>query len=123
MCNYTQREFRCNHVRWIVSRWCPLYARTQRRCPPHVTHCEYRGNEVCGKLFLSLDRVFGPLSLSLSLHFPSSPHPITDTGQTGVPVSLLPPWMSAPPSLSTQAPKHLELGPTWVGGQQIWRPN
>ncbi|KAK2060580.1 hypothetical protein LY76DRAFT_509756, partial [Colletotrichum caudatum] len=37
-----QREFRCNHVRWIVSRWCPLYARTQRRCPPHVTHCEYR---------------------------------------------------------------------------------
>ncbi|KZL86998.1 hypothetical protein CI238_02172, partial [Colletotrichum incanum] len=35
-------EFRCNHVRWIVSRWCPLYARTQRRCPPHVTHCEYR---------------------------------------------------------------------------------
>ncbi|KAK1585832.1 uncharacterized protein LY79DRAFT_501112, partial [Colletotrichum navitas] len=37
-----QREFSCNHVRWIVSRWCPLYARTQRRCPPHVTHCEYR---------------------------------------------------------------------------------
>ncbi|WDK22008.1 hypothetical protein CGRA01v4_13298 [Colletotrichum graminicola] len=49
MCNYTQREFSCNHVRWIVSRWCPLYARTQRRCPPHVTHCEYRGNEVCGE--------------------------------------------------------------------------
>ncbi|TKW52782.1 hypothetical protein CTA1_7308 [Colletotrichum tanaceti] len=54
MCNYTQREFRCNHVRWIVSRWCPLYARTQRRCPPHVTHCEYRYVELSPYLLLLL---------------------------------------------------------------------
>ncbi|KAK1992473.1 hypothetical protein LX36DRAFT_644707 [Colletotrichum falcatum] len=48
MCNYTRRELGCTHTRWIVSEWCPLYAKTQRRCHPRVTHCEYRGNKVCG---------------------------------------------------------------------------
>ncbi|KAF3811767.1 hypothetical protein GCG54_00014519 [Colletotrichum gloeosporioides] len=42
MCDYTQREFRCSHKRYIVSRWCIVYIRTQQRCQPCVTHFEYR---------------------------------------------------------------------------------
>ncbi|KAK1470840.1 hypothetical protein CCUS01_00958 [Colletotrichum cuscutae] len=60
MCNYTQREFHCGHVRWIVSRWCPVYTRTQRRCPPCVTHFEYRGDEVCGMSSLHGNAVLYP---------------------------------------------------------------
>ncbi|KAI3530812.1 hypothetical protein CABS01_16777 [Colletotrichum abscissum] len=48
MCNYTEREFHCGHVRWIVSKWCPLYTRTHRRCPPCVTFFEYAGDQKCG---------------------------------------------------------------------------
>ncbi|KAG7146647.1 hypothetical protein HYQ46_004545 [Verticillium longisporum] len=42
-----QREFHCGHFRWIVSRWCPEYLRTQLRCPLSVSHYEYRGDEQC----------------------------------------------------------------------------
>ncbi|CRJ87207.1 hypothetical protein D7B24_002865 [Verticillium nonalfalfae] len=47
MCDWIQREFHCGHFRWIVSRWCPEYLRTQLRCPLSVSHYEYRGDEQC----------------------------------------------------------------------------
>ncbi|KAF4474888.1 hypothetical protein CGGC5_v005887 [Colletotrichum fructicola Nara gc5] len=49
MCDYTQREFRCSHKRYIVSRWCKKYIRTQERCQLCVTHFEYRGDELCSE--------------------------------------------------------------------------
>ncbi|KAH9225590.1 hypothetical protein K456DRAFT_1852078 [Colletotrichum gloeosporioides 23] len=49
MCDYMQREFCCTHKRYIVSRWCLDYIRTQKPCQLCVTHFEYRGDELCSK--------------------------------------------------------------------------
>ncbi|KAK4161693.1 hypothetical protein QBC43DRAFT_217017 [Cladorrhinum sp. PSN259] len=48
MCDYTQREYRCGHYRWIASKWCPTYQITHVRCEPNVNHFEYRREELCG---------------------------------------------------------------------------
>ncbi|KXX82359.1 hypothetical protein MMYC01_201307 [Madurella mycetomatis] len=48
MCDYTQREHRCDHFRWIASRWCQAYAVTHKRCTPNVTHFEYKP-VLCGE--------------------------------------------------------------------------
>ncbi|KAK2013404.1 hypothetical protein LZ32DRAFT_256694 [Colletotrichum eremochloae] len=130
MCNYTQREFRCNHVRWIVSRWCPLYARTQRRCPLHVTHCEYRGNEVCGMSFFFPPSLNGIVrsEASAGSAFPALIASITNSGpdrgaclvftamEERARARALPSLPLNPPlpSLSTQLPS------TWNWGRHGW---
>ncbi|CAG8981397.1 hypothetical protein HYALB_00009609 [Hymenoscyphus albidus] len=48
MCNYTQVEFRCGHVRWTVRAWCITYETTHIRCPPSVVAIEFRLDEQCG---------------------------------------------------------------------------
>lgn len=65
MCDYTQVEYACGHLRYIVKAWCTTYPETQKRCPLNVvamfvlllsgyrrlTHPiprEYRLDEICG---------------------------------------------------------------------------
>ncbi|KAB8304799.1 hypothetical protein EYC80_004143 [Monilinia laxa] len=50
MCDYTQVEFRCGHVRYTVRAWCTNYETTHRRCPPNVVAVEFRlgESEMCG---------------------------------------------------------------------------
>ncbi|KAF7934383.1 hypothetical protein BELL_0036g00150 [Botrytis elliptica] len=50
MCDYTQVEFRCGHVRYTVRAWCINYETTHRRCPPNVVAVEFRlgESEMCG---------------------------------------------------------------------------
>ncbi|KAN0090537.1 hypothetical protein V8E51_019116 [Hyaloscypha variabilis] len=42
MCDYTQVEFRCGHVRYTVRAWCTNYETTHKRCPPSVVAIEFR---------------------------------------------------------------------------------
>ncbi|KAG9249235.1 hypothetical protein BJ878DRAFT_410981 [Calycina marina] len=42
MCDYTQVEFNCGHVRFTVRAWCSNYETTHRRCPPTVVAIEFR---------------------------------------------------------------------------------
>ncbi|KAH8797824.1 hypothetical protein F5884DRAFT_147560 [Xylogone sp. PMI_703] len=48
MCDYTQIEFRCGHVRYTVRSWCTIYETTHKRCPPNVVAVEFRLDERCG---------------------------------------------------------------------------
>ncbi|KAH6673242.1 hypothetical protein B0J14DRAFT_66824 [Halenospora varia] len=48
MCNYTQVEFRCGHVRYTVRAWCHVYESTHIRCKPQVVAIEFRLQEPCG---------------------------------------------------------------------------
>ncbi|TVY93565.1 hypothetical protein LAWI1_G002679, partial [Lachnellula willkommii] len=48
MCNYTQVEYRCGHVRYTVRAWCTNYETTHKRCPPSVVAIEFRLDEQCG---------------------------------------------------------------------------
>ncbi|TVY42536.1 hypothetical protein LSUB1_G003631, partial [Lachnellula subtilissima] len=52
MCNYTQVEYRCGHVRYTVRAWCTNYETTHKRCPPSVVAIEFRLDEQCGVLRL-----------------------------------------------------------------------
>ena len=36
MCDYTEVEYKCGHVRYLVRAWCVIYQQTQQRCPPNV---------------------------------------------------------------------------------------
>lgn len=36
MCDYTQVEFKCKHLRYTVRAWCVKYQETHKRCPPNV---------------------------------------------------------------------------------------
>jgi hypothetical protein len=36
MCDYTEVEYKCGHVRYLVRAWCVVYQQTQQRCPPNV---------------------------------------------------------------------------------------
>ncbi|KAJ4298371.1 hypothetical protein N0V88_003401 [Collariella sp. IMI 366227] len=47
MCDYIQREYSCQHFRWIASKWCRIYTITHKRCPPNITHYECVLN-MCG---------------------------------------------------------------------------
>ncbi|KAJ9130648.1 hypothetical protein NKR23_g12098 [Pleurostoma richardsiae] len=47
MCEWNLIEFSCGHTQHVAGKWCPEYPKSQRRCPVHVTHYEYRGDEVC----------------------------------------------------------------------------
>ncbi|EKD12021.1 hypothetical protein MBM_09805 [Drepanopeziza brunnea f. sp. 'multigermtubi' MB_m1] len=42
MCEYTQVEYRCGHVRYTVRAWCIDYETTHKRCPPCVVAVQYR---------------------------------------------------------------------------------
>ena len=42
MCDYTQVEFRCGHVRYIISAWYTNYETTHKHCPPNVVAIELR---------------------------------------------------------------------------------
>ncbi|KIN03607.1 hypothetical protein OIDMADRAFT_158299 [Oidiodendron maius Zn] len=42
MCDYTQVEYECGHLRFIVRAWCTNYETTHRRCPPTVVALEFR---------------------------------------------------------------------------------
>lgn len=42
MCNYTQVEFRCSHIRWTVRSWCTRYETTHIRCQPSIVAIEFR---------------------------------------------------------------------------------
>ncbi|KAI1471796.1 uncharacterized protein F4812DRAFT_192942 [Daldinia caldariorum] len=50
MCDYTQVEYCCQHLRFVVQRWCSVYERTNKVCAPNVTHLEIRHDELCCKL-------------------------------------------------------------------------
>ncbi|KAI0121314.1 hypothetical protein BJ170DRAFT_688070 [Xylariales sp. AK1849] len=45
MCDYTQVQYCCDHLRFRVQKWCPSYERTHKVCPPNVTTAEYRADE------------------------------------------------------------------------------
>ncbi|KAF4914431.1 hypothetical protein CGCF415_v002327 [Colletotrichum fructicola] len=47
MCNWTEREFCCEHKRLIANEWCFKYINTHKRCHPKVTHRDYKGGELC----------------------------------------------------------------------------
>ncbi|PMD26447.1 hypothetical protein NA56DRAFT_698633 [Hyaloscypha hepaticicola] len=49
MCDYTQVEFRCGHVRYTVRAWCTNYETTHKRCPPSVVAIEFRLDERCDR--------------------------------------------------------------------------
>ncbi|KAK7518669.1 uncharacterized protein IWZ02DRAFT_376382 [Phyllosticta citriasiana] len=49
MCDYTQVNYKCSHLRFTVRAWCTKYQETHRRCPANVVAVEYRLNELCGK--------------------------------------------------------------------------
>ncbi|KAH8647258.1 hypothetical protein BX600DRAFT_518532 [Xylariales sp. PMI_506] len=49
MCDYTQVQYYCDHLRFRVQRWCSSYERTHKVCPPRVTTAEYRADELCSK--------------------------------------------------------------------------
>ncbi|KAK8195587.1 hypothetical protein HDK77DRAFT_480081 [Phyllosticta capitalensis] len=48
MCDYTQVNYKCSHLRFTVRAWCTKYQETHRRCPANVVAVEYRLNELCG---------------------------------------------------------------------------
>ncbi|KAH9816359.1 hypothetical protein Tdes44962_MAKER05626 [Teratosphaeria destructans] len=48
MCDYTQVEYGCGHLRWTVRAWCIRYQETHKRCPANVVAIEYRLGEKCG---------------------------------------------------------------------------
>lgn len=48
MCDYTQVEYACGHLRYTVKAWCTKYQETQKRCPANVIAIEYRLDEKCG---------------------------------------------------------------------------
>ncbi|ORY58492.1 uncharacterized protein BCR38DRAFT_400228 [Pseudomassariella vexata] len=41
MCDYTELQYGCDHSRYRVQRWCPLYEKTHKPCRPNVTKREY----------------------------------------------------------------------------------
>ncbi|KAF2228806.1 hypothetical protein EV356DRAFT_457005 [Viridothelium virens] len=49
MCDYTQVEYQCGHIRYVVKAWCIKYQMTHKRCPANVVAIEYRLNEKCGR--------------------------------------------------------------------------
>lgn len=36
MCDYTQVEYKCGHLRYTVKAWCTKYQQTHKRCPANV---------------------------------------------------------------------------------------
>lgn len=36
MCDYTQVNYKCGHVRYLVKAWCIRYQQTHERCAPNV---------------------------------------------------------------------------------------
>jgi hypothetical protein len=36
MCDYTQVEYSCGHLRYTVKAWCVKYQQTQKRCGPNI---------------------------------------------------------------------------------------
>ncbi|EON66801.1 hypothetical protein W97_06203 [Coniosporium apollinis CBS 100218] len=47
MCDYTQVEYSCGHLRYTVRAWCVKYQETHKRCPANVVAIEYRLDEKC----------------------------------------------------------------------------
>ncbi|WPH00361.1 Hypothetical protein R9X50_00318800 [Acrodontium crateriforme] len=47
MCEYSQVEYACGHLRFIVRCWCTKYQETQKRCRPNIVAVEYRFHENC----------------------------------------------------------------------------
>ncbi|EAS36227.3 uncharacterized protein CIMG_01581 [Coccidioides immitis RS] len=64
MCDYTEVEYMCGHVRYLVKAWCVEYQRTQQRCSPNVVGKETRQDH-CGTC--------APFSLS-TLTLPDTSH-------------------------------------------------
>ena len=42
MCEVTQVQFKCNHLRHTYRSWCLTYERSHKRCTPQVVAIEYR---------------------------------------------------------------------------------
>lgn len=36
MCDYTQVQYKCSHLRYVVRAWCTKYQETHKRCPANV---------------------------------------------------------------------------------------
>ncbi|KAH8690395.1 hypothetical protein GQ44DRAFT_636909 [Phaeosphaeriaceae sp. PMI808] len=36
MCDYTQIQYKCSHLRYVVKAWCTKYQETHKRCPANV---------------------------------------------------------------------------------------
>lgn len=47
MCDHTQVEYTCGHVRYLVRAWCVKYEKTHIRCPANVVAVEFRLGERC----------------------------------------------------------------------------
>ncbi|KAH7383312.1 hypothetical protein BKA66DRAFT_93621 [Pyrenochaeta sp. MPI-SDFR-AT-0127] len=50
MCDYTQVQYKCSHLRYVVRAWCTKYQETHKRCPANVVAIEYRLDENCSWL-------------------------------------------------------------------------
>ncbi|KAK3396132.1 hypothetical protein B0T20DRAFT_261936 [Sordaria brevicollis] len=48
MCNYTQREYSCGHIRWLASKHCVDYKERRKKCQPTIMDFEERPQAVCG---------------------------------------------------------------------------
>ncbi|KAH7628431.1 hypothetical protein B0T09DRAFT_343796 [Sordaria sp. MPI-SDFR-AT-0083] len=48
MCNYTQREYSCGHIRWLASKHCADYKERRKKCQPTIMDFEERPQTVCG---------------------------------------------------------------------------
>ncbi|PMD61272.1 uncharacterized protein K444DRAFT_525885, partial [Hyaloscypha bicolor E] len=46
ICDYTQVEFYCDHIRYTVRAWCTNYETTYKRCPSSVVAIEFRYVEI-----------------------------------------------------------------------------
>lgn len=42
MCDFTQIEYKCGHLRITVRSWCITYERTHKRCPTNIVAVEFR---------------------------------------------------------------------------------
>ncbi|KAK3337475.1 hypothetical protein B0T19DRAFT_74598 [Cercophora scortea] len=49
MCDFTQREYSCGHLRWLASKHCSEFKVKRKRCPPNITDFEERPNDICGE--------------------------------------------------------------------------
>ncbi|EFX01623.1 hypothetical protein CMQ_8089 [Grosmannia clavigera kw1407] len=47
MCQWTQRNYSCGHVRYVAAEWCRSYRMRKQRCSVDVTNVEDRCDELC----------------------------------------------------------------------------
>ncbi|KAH8701176.1 hypothetical protein GQ44DRAFT_632458 [Phaeosphaeriaceae sp. PMI808] len=56
MCDYTQAQYKCTHLRYTVRSWCTKYQETQKKCPANVVAIVYHLDENCGIVIVIIDK-------------------------------------------------------------------